>query len=152
MNKDGKKFIKTKNIIKLESQIRIIHHKLFNIRLNYAHNITNALVKSKPEYIVMEDLNVKGMMKNKHLSKAIQEQCFYEFRRQLTYKCLWNNIKLRIVDRFYPSSKLCSECGEIKKDLKLSDRVYICKEYGIIIDRDKNASINLKNAKIYEVA
>ena len=152
MNKDGKKFIKTKNIIKLESQIRIIHHKLFNIRLNYAHNITNALVKSKPEYIVIEDLNVKGMMKNKHLSKAIAEQNFHEFRRQLTYKCLWNNIELRIVDRFYPSSKMCSECGSIRSDLKLSDREYICVECGVILDRDKNASINLKNAKEYKVA
>jgi len=151
MNKDGKKFIKTKNIIKLESKIRIIHHKLFNIRLNYAHNITNALVKSKPEYIIIEDLNVKGMMKNKHLSKAIAEQSFHEFRRQLTYKCLWSNIELRIVDRFYPSSKLCSECGAIDKDLKLSDRKYICKECGIIIDRDKNASINLKNAKLFKM-
>lgn len=152
MNKNGKKFIKTKNIIKLESQIKTIHQKLSNIRLNYTHQITNTLVKSKPEYIVIEDLNVKGMMKNKHLSKAIQEQNLHEFRRQLTYKCLWNNIELRIVDRFYPSSKLCSECGSIKNDLKLSDRVYICKECGIIIDRDKNASINLKNAKIFKVA
>ena len=152
MNKDGKKFIKTKNIIKLEYKIRVIHQKISNIRLNYVHNITNALVKSKPEYITIEDLNVKGMMKNKHLSKTISEQNFHEFRRQLTYKCLWNNIELRIVDRFYPSSKLCSDCGAINKDLKLSDREYICKECGIIIDRDKNASINLKNAQIYKVA
>ena len=152
MNKDGKKFIKTKNIIKLESQIRTIHQRLSNIHLNYAHQITNTLVKSKPEYITIEDLNVRGMMKNRHLSKAIAEQNFHEFRRQLTYKCLWNNIELRIVDRFYPSSKLCSECGAINKDLKLSDRTYICKECGIILDRDKNASINLKNAKEYKIA
>jgi len=152
MNKDGKKFIKTKNIIKLESKIRHIYQQLTNIRLNYIHNITNNLVKNKPEYIVIEDLNVKGMMKNKHLAKAVQEQCFYEFRKQLTYKCLWNNIELRIVDRFYPSSKLCSECGRIKKDLKLSDRIYVCNECGIEIDRDKNASINLKNAKEYKIA
>jgi putative transposase len=152
MNKDGKKFIKTKNIIKLESQIKTIHHKLSNIRLNYIHNITNTLVKTKPEYIAIEDLNVKGMMKNRHLSKSIQEQCFHEFRRQLTYKCKWNNIELRVVDRYYPSSKLCSECGNINNELKLSDRTYICKECGIILDRDKNASINLANAKIYKVA
>jgi len=152
MNKDGKKFVKTNNIIKLESKIIIIYQKISNIRLNYIHNITNTLVKSKPEYITIEDLNVKGMMKNKHLSKAIAEQNFYEFRRQLTYKCLWNNIKLRIVDRWFPSSRLCSECGSIDKDLKLLDRVYICKECGIVIDRDKNASVNLKNAQIYKIA
>jgi len=152
MNKDGKKFIKTKNIIKLESQIRIIHQKLANIRLNYVHQITNILVKSKPEYITIEDLNVRGMMKNRHLSKAIAEQNFHEFRRQLTYKCLWNNVELRVVDRWFPSSKMCSECGNIDKDLKLSDREYVCKECGSILDRDKNASINLKNAKVYKVA
>jgi len=151
MNKDGKKFIKTKNIIKLESQVKTIYKKISNIRLNYSHQITNTLVKSKPEYITIEDLNVKGMMKNKHLSKAIAEQNFYEFRRQLTYKCSLNNIELRIVDRYFPSSKLCSECGSIKSDLKLSDRGYVCKECGIILDRDKNASINLKNAKEYKV-
>jgi len=152
MNKDGKKFVKTKNIIKLEAKIRTIHQRLSNIRLNYAHQITNILVKSKPEYISIEDLNVRGMMKNRHLSKAIQEQCFHEFRRQLTYKGNWNNIELRVVDRFYPSSKMCSECGAVDKQLKLSDRTYICKKCGSILDRDKNASINLKNAKIYKIA
>jgi len=152
MNKEGKKFIKTKNIIKLEAKIRTIHQILANIRLNYAHNITNTLVKAKPEYIVIEDLNVEGMMKNRHLSKAIAEQSFHEFRRQLTYKCLWNHVELRVVDRWFPSSKMCSECGSIDKDLKLSDREYICKECGIILDRDKNASINLKNAKVFKVA
>ena len=152
MNKDGKKFIKTKNIIKLEAQIRTIHQRLVNIRLNYAHQITNILVKAKPEYVVIEDLNVKGMMKNRYLSKAIAEQSFHEFRRQLTYKCLWNNVELRVVDRWFPSSKMCSECGSIKSDLKLSDREYICEECGSILDRDKNASINLKNAKEYNVA
>jgi putative transposase len=152
MNKDGKKFIKTKNIIKLEAQIKTIHQKLSNIRLNYVHQITNALVKAKPEYITIEDLNVRGMMKNRHLSKAIQEQNFNEFKRQLTYKCNWNNIELRIVDRYYPSSKMCSECGAVDKELKLSDRTYICKECGSILDRDKNASINLKNAEEYKIA
>ena len=152
MNKDGKRFIKTKNIIKLEAQIKTIHQRLSNIRLNYIHNITNTLVKSKPEYITIEDLNVRGMMKNRHLSKAIAEQSFHEFRRQLTYKCLWNNVELRVVDRWFPSSKLCSECGGIDKELKLSDRIYICKECGSILDRDKNASVNLKNAKVFKIA
>ena len=152
MNKDGKKFIKTKNILKLEAQIRIIHQKLSNIRLNYTHQITSTLVKSKPKYITIEDLNVKGMMKNRHLSKAIAEQNFHEFRRQLTYKCSWNNVELRVADRWFPSSKMCSECGNIKTDLTLLDRVYICKQCGIVLDRDKNASINLMNASIFKVA
>ena len=152
MNKDGKKFIKTKNSIKLEAQIRTIHQRLSNIRLNYTNNIVNTLVKAKPEYIAIEDLNVRGMMKNRHLSKAIAQQNFHEFRRQLTYKCLWSNIELRIVDRWFPSSKLCSGCGSIDKDLKLKDRTYICKECGMILDRDKNASINLRDTRKYIVA
>lgn len=152
MNKDGKKFIKTKNIIKLEAQIRIIHQRLCNIRLNYAHNITSTLVKAKPEYVAIEDLNVKGMMKNRHLSKAIAQQTFHEFRRQLTYKCLWNNVELRIVDRWFPSSKMCSECGNLDKNLELSDRVYVCEECGSVFDRDKNASINIRDTKNYIVA
>ena len=94
-------------------------------------------------FIAIEDLNISGMMKNKHLSKAIQEQCLYEFRRQIVYKSLWNNITVIDVDRWYPSSKTCSECGSIKKDLKLSDREYVCTECGCIIDRDYNASINI---------
>ena len=93
----------------------------------------------------MEDLNISGMMKNKHLSKAIAEQKFYEFRRQMTYKCEFNGIKITFVDRFFPSSKMCSCCGSIKKDLKLSDRIYICAECGNVIDRDLNAAINLMN-------
>jgi len=151
MNKDGKKFIKTKNIIKLEVKTKRIYKRISNIHSNYAHQITTSLVKSKPEYVTIEDLNVSKMMKNRYLSKAIAEQCFYEFRKQLVYKCSLNNIELRIVDRYFPSSKLCSECGSIKSDLKLSDREYICKECGIVLDRDKNASINLKNAKEYKV-
>ena len=102
-------------------------------------------------FITIEDLNVSGMMKNKHLSKAIQQQKLYEFKRQLEYKTKWNNIELRIVDRYFPSSKLCHECGSIKKDLKLSDRVYICSECGNKIDRDYQASLNLRDATIYEV-
>ena len=103
-------------------------------------------------FITIEELNVSGMMKNKHLSKAIQQQKLYEFHRQLKYKCKWNNIELRVVDRYFPSSKLCHECGSIKTDLKLSDRVYVCKECGNIIDRDYNASLNLRDATIYNVA
>ncbi|MDU4761092.1 MAG: transposase, partial [Clostridium perfringens] len=102
-------------------------------------------------YITIEDLNVKGMMKNKHLSKAIASQKFFEFKTKLMSKCKQNDVELRIVDRFYPSSKTCSQCGEIKKDLKLSDRVYKC-SCGLVIDRDLNASINLRNAKEYKIA
>jgi len=108
-------------------------------------------VKTKPSYITIEDLNVKGMMKNKHLSKAIASQKFCEFRRKLKIKCDNQNIELRIVDKFYPSSKLCHHCGSIKKDLKLSDRVYRCK-CGYIEDRDRNAALNLKDAQSYVVA
>lgn len=95
----------------------------------------------------MEDLNVKGMMKNRHLAKAIQEQCFYEFRRQMTYKCEWNNIEIVFADRFYPSSKTCSCCGAYKKDLLLKDRIFVCSECGNTIDRDYNAAINLMKYK-----
>ena len=100
-------------------------------------------MKNKPEYIVIEDLNVSGMVKNKHLARAIQEQKLYEFRRQLIYKCQWYGVRLIIADRFYPSSKICSQCGQIKRDLKLSDRVYYC-DCGLRVDRDLNASINLR--------
>ena len=145
MNKDGKKYVKTQNIIKLEKQIKLIHRRITNIRLNYNHHLTSDIIKLRPYRVVIEDLNVKGMMKNRHLSRAIGEQGFYEIRRQLEYKCNWNGIELVIADRFYPSSKTCSCCGHIKKDLRLSDRTYICEKCGLIIDRDLNASINLAN-------
>ena len=148
LNKQGNKYIKTKNIIKLEKQIKIIHRKLLNIRTNYTHQTTSTLIKEKPYRIVMEDLNVKGMMKNKHLSKAIAEQGFYEFKRQMEYKCNVNGIEFVQVDRFYPSSKMCSCCGNIKKDLKLKDRIYKCDNCGLEIDRDYNASLNLMNYKL----
>lgn len=141
-----------KNIIKLEAQTKKINQQLTNIRHNYINNITTQLIKQKPSYITIEDLNVKGMMKNKHLSKAVAKQCFHEFRRQLEYKCKWNNIELRIVDSFYPSSKTCNCCGYIKKDLKLSDREFICPSCGVIEDRDKNASYNLRDVKLYKIA
>ena len=146
-NKKGKQYVKTKNIIKLEKQIQQIHRRLANIRKNYLHQTTTKIVKTKPYRIVIEDLNVKGMMKNKHLSDAIRKQCFYEFRRQLEYKCKFRGIELVVADRFYPSSKTCSQCGEIKKDLKLKDRIYNC-SCGLSIDRDLNASINLSRYKL----
>lgn len=144
MNKNGKLFIKTNNIIKSEKIINRLHKKLANIRTNYIHKITSTLVKTNPEFIVMEDLDINGMMKNRHLSKAIQEQKLFEFRRQIEYKCKWNDVKILFVGRFYPSSKLCSSCGQIKKDLKLSDRVYNC-NCGYGMDRDLNAAMNLMN-------
>ena len=142
-NKKGDRYCKTSNIIKREKEFLKVMKRLTNIRQNYLHQTTSEIIKRKPSFICIEDLNVSGMMKNKHLSKAVQQQCFYEFRRQIAYKCKWNNILLVIADRFFPSSKLCSCCGKIKKDLKLADRVYKC-ECGNIIDRDFQASLNLK--------
>ncbi len=125
-NKKGKEYVKTKNSIKLEKKIQLVHRKLANTRKNHIHQTTTSIVKTKPYRIVIEDLNVSGMMKNRHLAKAIQKQCFYEFRRQLEYKCTFRGIDLIVVDKFYPSSKTCSCCGKIKSDLKLSDRMYQC--------------------------
>ena len=142
-NKKGKEYCKTNNVIKKEQLLLKITHRLTNIRQNYLHQTTSEIIKRKPSFICIEDLNVKGMMKNRHLSKAVQEQCFYEFRRQIEYKATWNNIPVIVADRFFPSSKLCSCCGTIKKDLKLSDRIYKC-ECGNIIDRDYQAALNLK--------
>ena len=143
MNKEGERYKKTSNIIKRNKEFLKVIKRLTNIRHNHLHQITSKIVKRKPSFICIEDLNVSGMMKNKHLSKAIQQQGFYEFRRQIEYKAKWNNIPIILADRFFPSSKLCSCCGEIKKDLKLSDRVYKC-DCGNIIDRDYQASLNLK--------
>ena len=142
-NKKGDSYCKTSNIIKREKEFLKVIKRLTNIRQNYLHQTTSEIIKRKPSFICMEDLNVSGMMKNKHLSKAVQQQCFYEFRKQIEYKSNWNNISVIIADRFFPSSKLCSCCGNIKKDLKLSDRIYKC-ECGNIIDRDFQASLNLK--------
>ena len=151
-NKKGDSYCKTSNIIKSEKRLLKLNKRLTNIRDNYLHQTTSEIINRKPMFITIEDLNVKGMMKNKHLSKSIQQQKLYEFRRQLEYKCKWNNIELRIVDKFYPSSKLCHECGHIKSDLKLSDRIYVCEECGCVLDRDFNASLNLKDATIYKIA
>ena len=142
-NKKGCSYCKTSNIIKREKELLKVIKRLTNIRQNHLHQTTSDIIKRKPSFICIEDLNVSGMVTNRHLSKAVQQQCFYEFRKQITYKSEWNNIKLIIADRFFPSSKLCSCCGAIKKDLKLSDRIYKC-ECGNIIDRDFQASLNLK--------
>lgn len=148
MNKKGSKFVKTNNIIKLERQIKLVHRRLNNIRNNHIHQATSKIIKLNPYRVVMEGLNVSGMMKNKHLAEKIAEQKFYEFKRQMKYKCQFNKIEFFEADRWYPSSKACSCCKNIKKDLKLSDRTYICNECGLVIDRDKNASINLGNYKL----
>ena len=142
-NKKGVSYCKTNNIIKREKELLKVTKRLTNIRKDYLHQTTSEIVKREPSFICIEDLNVSGMMKNKHLSKAVQQQGFYEFRRQIEYKSAWNNIPVIIADRFFPSSKLCSCCGNIKKDLKLSDRIYKC-ECGNVIDRDFQASLNLK--------
>lgn len=147
-NKIGNKFIKTNNIVKLEHIIKLIYRRIKNIRENYIHQITTYLVKTKPCRIVIEDLNIKGMMKNRHLSKALADQSFYRFSNVLKYKCEWNNIELLKAARFYPSSKMCSSCGSIKKDLRLKDRTYKCTNCGLSIDRDYNASLNLANYKL----
>ena len=141
----------SQNIQKQIVKVQKLHQRLTNIRTDYINKIVSSIIKQKPSYITIEDLNVKGMMKNKHLSKAITSQKFFEFKTKLTVKCKENHIELRIVDRFYPSSKTCSQCGKVKKDLKLSDRIYKC-DCGFTIDRDLNASINLKNAKEYKIA
>ena len=143
MNKRGESYKKTSNIIKREKELLKLSRRLTNIRHNHLHQTTSEIIKRKPSFICIEDLNVRGMMKNKHLSKAIQQQSFYEFRRQIEYKSEWSNIPVIVADRFFPSSKLCSCCGEIRKDLKLSDRIYRC-DCGNVIDRDYQASLNLK--------
>lgn len=142
MNKKGGTFAKTCNIIKIEKRIQHLHRRLRNIRNNHIHQTTISIVRTKPCVIVMENLNVSGMMKNRHLAKAIQEQKLYEFKRQMIYKCEIFGIKFVEADRFYPSSKRCSHCGHLKTDLKLSDRTYYC-DCGFHIDRDLNAAINL---------
>jgi putative transposase len=142
-NKVGNKFVKTRNIERLEDKLRRLHARISDIRKNYIHQTTHKIVSMLPSRVTMEDLNVSGMMKNRHLSKAISEQCFNEFIRQMRYKCAWNGIEFVQANRFYPSSKTCSYCGCIKHDLKLSDRTFVCNDCGFTIDRDYNAAINL---------
>jgi putative transposase len=151
-NKTKKGGATRQNIYKQVSKVQRLHRRLANIRTDYINKCVAEIVEQKPSSITIEDLNVKGMMKNHHLAKAIAQQKFYEFRVKLTNKCKQNDIELRVVDRWYPSSKLCSCCGNIKKDLKLSDRVYVCNECGLVIDRDLQASINLREAKTYRIA
>ena len=139
------------NIQKQKLKVQKLHHKIDNIRTDYINKTIAEIVKTKPSYITIEDLNVSGMMKNKHLSKAVASQKFYEFRTKLQAKCKENGIELRVVDRWYPSSKTCHCCGAIRKDLKLSDRIFRC-DCGYIEDRDFNAALNLRDATTYEVA
>lgn len=150
-NKNEKGEATRQNIQKQVLKVQRLHHRIENIRTDYINKCVNEMVKTKPSYITIEDLNVSGMMKNRHLSKAAASQKFYEFRAKLETKCREYGIELRIADRWYPSSKLCHECGCIKKDLKLSDREYVC-ECGYHADRDYNASLNLRDAVSYKVA
>ena len=140
-----------KNIQKQKAKVQKLHHRIDCIRTDYINQCIHEIVKTKPSYITIEDLNVKGMRKNRHLSKAVASQKFYEFRTKLEAKCKEVGIELRMVDRWYPSSKLCHQCGTIKKDLKLSDREYIC-ACGYHADRDFNASLNLRDAETYKIA
>ena len=142
-NKVGKKFIKTNNIVREEEKLRALWNRLTNIRMNYIHQTTHKLVSLLPSRVIMEDLNIKGMMKNKHLSKSISEECWGEFIRQMKYKCERLNIPFLQADRFYASSKICSCCGQKKNNLKLKDRIYHCDYCGTTIDRDFNAALNL---------
>lgn len=139
------------NLRKQKQKIQKLYHRMDCIRTDYVNQTIAEIVKTKPSYITMEDLNVKGMMKNRHLAKAVASQKFYEFRMKLKVKCEENGIELRVVDRFYPSSKKCHCCGRIKKNLKLSDRIYQC-DCGYVEDRDFNASLNLRDAKTYKTA
>ena len=139
---------KTNRILETEKKIKTIHRKLANIRLNHVHHVTTELINMLPKMVVMENLNVSGMMKNKHLSKTIQEQLFHEFMRQIEYKCIFKSIEFKQADRFYPSSKKCCKCGSIKQDLKLKDKLYKCNNCGIELDRDENASENLEKLAV----
>lgn len=140
-----------KNIQKQKLKVQKLYHRINNIRTDYINKIIAEIVKTKPSYIAIENLNVSGMMKNKHLSKAVASQKFYEFRLKLKAKCKEKGIELRIIDRWYPSSKLCHCCGTIKKDLKLSDRIYRC-DCGHVEERDFNAALNLRDARTYKIA
>ena len=137
------RYVKTKNIIKQEKLLRSLYNKLSNIRHNYLHQITHQIIKLNPSVVIMEDLNVQNMLKNKYLAQYIHEQNFYTFRKIMEYKCALNNIQFVLVDRYFPSSKMCNKCGNIKSNLQLSDRTYVCECCGNVVDRDLNAAINL---------
>ena len=143
---------KTKNIIKLEKRIKLIHRSLKNIRINHIRKFVSELIKKQPQYIAIEDLNVKGIMRNKHLAKDIANCSFYTIKEHLIRKSKERNIIVRLVDRFYPSSKTCSNCGSYKKNLKLSQRVYHCNSCQVKIDRDFNASLNIATTDKYKLA
>ena len=143
-------YAETQGVRRDKEKIRRLCYHISNSQKDYIHQTTHALVSMLPKRVVMEDLNVQGMMKNRHLSKAVQEQCFYEFIRQMKYKCEWNGIEFVQADRFYPSSRTCSCCGTYKKDLKLSDRIFRCSECGAELDRDYNAAINLMRYEVHE--
>ena len=148
INKEGSSYVKTCNIIKLEKSIRTVHKRLDNIRTDYRQKVTTEIVKTKPSQIVMESLNISGMMKNKHLSKAIAQQGLFEFKTMLEYKCAKYGIDFVEADKWYPSSKTCSVCGYVKSKLSLSERKFSCDCCGTVLDRDKNASINLSRYKV----
>ena len=152
LNKNLKGEATRQNIQKQKLKVQKLHQKLDNIRTDYINKVISELVKTKPMWITIEDLNVSGMMKNRHLSKAIAQQKFFGFRTKLLAKCNEHGIELRVVDRFYPSSKTCHCCGSIKSDLKLSDRIYHCNECGYTEDRDYNASLNLRDCQTYSIA
>ena len=152
LNKNLKRGATRQNIQKQKLKVQKLHQRLDNVRTDYLNKVISELVKTKPMWITIEDLNVSGMMKNRHLSKAIAQQKFFEFRIKLLAKCNLHGIELRLVDRFYPSSKICHCCGNVKSDLRLSDRTYHCDECGYTEDRDYNASLNLRDCQTYNVA
>lgn len=152
LNKNEKEEATQQNIQKQKLKVQKLYQKLNNIRTDYLNKVISELVKTKPMWITIEDLNVKGMMKNRHLSKAVAQQKFFEFNAKLAAKCNELGIELRIADRFYPSSKTCHNCGSVKSDLKLSDRTYHCHECGYTEDRDYNASLNLRDVLSYKLA
>lgn len=144
-NKEGKKYVKTNNIIKMERQLKLICRRLSNIRKTYIHTVTAEIVKTKPSCIAIEDLAVSNLMKNKHCSKAIQDAMWYFFRQCLEYKAQFSGVELKLANRFFPSSKKCNKCGSVKKFLSLNERTYICKCCGFVCDRDLNAAYNLRD-------
>lgn len=152
LNNNLKEVTARQNIQKQELKVQNLYQRLYNIRTDYVNKVISELVRTKPMWITIEDLNVKGMLKNRHFSKAVAQQKFYEFRTKLIAKCKEYGIELRVVDRFYPSSKTCHNCGSVKSDLKLSDRTYHCNECGYTVDRDFNASLNLRDCHTYQIA
>ena len=140
------------NVDKQVKIVQKVHLKLANIRTDHVQKTVSELVKTKPAFIVIEDLNVRGLMKNWHLSRVVAQQNFFNFRVKLTTKCRWLGIELRVADQWFPSSKTCSGCGFVKKDLKLSDRTFVCPRCGLTVDRDLNAAINLRDTTQYTVA